>query len=159
MTELHDPSKPAGWVPYVDGKPLMNEDGMVIRNDGMLLTPAERNPWYVLMTIAGKPDDLFDETTAKNRRFWNGWACSEMSEDERAALAKKLDLDPTELAPLLSAEQETVRDALRARLATDEIPDPSSRIDLTENPFLQYSCIGEMDFQRNCRFQLLDLQR
>lgn len=48
MAELQDPDKPAGFVVSVD-----EETGVAMCNDGRLLQPAGKNPWYVLMTIAG----------------------------------------------------------------------------------------------------------
>ena len=113
---LIDPDKPAGWVVSVD-----DESGIATRNDGEVLQPAAKNPWYVLMTIAGEPKDHNDEETiAANRRYWNGWACSAMSEEERAAVAKKLDLPPEELAPLKAKERKEIAAAFRNRLAAPE---------------------------------------
>ncbi|MGI9389516.1 MAG: hypothetical protein ACR2O1_05605, partial [Boseongicola sp.] len=154
MTDkLHDPEKPAGWIRKV------GEDGVAIRNDGKELQPAARNPWYVLMTVHGEQDaggiDL--ALNAKNRRIWNGWACSKMSVDERATLAEKLDLPAKDLEPWSDEERKQVEQAFEKRrpdLATGwgqgetrgggapkppagatavaELPNPGSTIDLHE---------------------------
>ena len=47
---LTDPDKPAGFVISVD-----EDTGVATCNDGALLHPAAKTPWYVLMTIAGEP--------------------------------------------------------------------------------------------------------
>ena len=50
--------------------------GEGIRNDGVRLKPAEKNPWYVLATIAGVQEGMVHpilevdaELAAKNRRL------------------------------------------------------------------------------------------
>ncbi|MEP3945013.1 hypothetical protein [Ascidiaceihabitans sp.] len=52
MAELHDASLPAGHLIEV------REDGSALRNDGVELTPAGQNPWYVLATVYVEYDDL-----------------------------------------------------------------------------------------------------
>lgn len=51
------------------------------------LTPANQNPWYVLMTLYGEPsgeDDQFDwELHRKNARAWNTWVLSKLNEAEQ----------------------------------------------------------------------------
>ncbi|KMW60338.1 hypothetical protein AIOL_000491 [Candidatus Rhodobacter oscarellae] len=104
---------------------------MVIRNDGKLLTPAARNPWYVLMTIAGAPSDPNDhETISKNRRFWNAWACSELKSQDRLEIAAKLGCALDEISLWSSEEKERVVLELGQRLPGTEIPCPSNAIDL-----------------------------
>ena len=86
------------------------KDGGARRNDGVMLTPASQNPWYVLATVAGEQegDDIDPDLHAKNRRFWNGWMCQEMEAGERAALAETLGLPEAELKPLTSEEVKAV---------------------------------------------------
>lgn len=53
------------------------------------LTPANANPWYVLMTLYGEQDgervdwDLHE----KNWAAWNAWSCQAMSDKEKAEAA------------------------------------------------------------------------
>lgn len=105
---LRDPGKPAGFVVEVDPK-----TGVATRNDGKLLQPAERNPWYLMMSIAGMPEgeeepDELNELEELNRRYWNGWACSRMSQAERTELAEQMGLSVEELAPLTPDEKAVV---------------------------------------------------
>jgi len=53
--ELHDRDKPAHWIWKV-----REDDDVAIRNDGKELQPVARNPWYVLMTVAGGADGVPD---------------------------------------------------------------------------------------------------
>jgi hypothetical protein len=55
------------------------------------LTPANENPWYILMTLHGEQDgegvdvDLHDQ----NRAVWNAWSCQQLDDDAAAELAKQ----------------------------------------------------------------------
>ncbi|MDF0599216.1 hypothetical protein P1J78_00595 [Psychromarinibacter sp. C21-152] len=105
---LRDPDKPAGFVVEVDP-----ETGVATRNDGTLLQPAEKNPWYLMMSIAGVPEgdegpDELNELEELNRRYWNGWVCSRMSQAERTELAEHIGLSIDELAPLTPEEKAVV---------------------------------------------------
>jgi len=117
---LTEPGKPAGHVVSVDP-----ETGVATCNDGRQLQPAAKNPWYVLMTIAGEPAFLDEATIAANRRLWNGWACSGMTEAERADLARRIGLDPVELAPLTTDERARIAAAFRERLPAPDVEDQS----------------------------------
>ena len=131
MADLQDPEKPAGYVVSVDG------DGVATRNDGKLLQPAAKNPWYVLMTIEGEPKDRFDEKViAANRRYWNGWACSGMSDAERAELAERMGLPEAELSPLSAEEEQRIEAVFAARLGDGaKRPDLNEDVDLREIHF------------------------
>ena len=60
------------------------EDGTYLRSDGVVLQSAEKNPWYVLATVHGEYKDGYDaKLVARNRRIWNGWACSDMEPEAR----------------------------------------------------------------------------
>lgn len=124
---LTEPGKPAGHVVSVDP-----ETGVATCNDGRQLQPAAKNPWYVLMTIAGEPEDMREVgALATNRRLWNGWACSKMTEAERAALAGRIKLDPADLAPLTAEERARIAAAFRARLAVPKAEDKSNLAKVT----------------------------
>lgn len=72
MAELRDPSKPARHLVEI------RDDGSALRNDGEELRPANQNPWYVLMTLAGEVGDQPDqELLAANRLYWDAWTSGE----------------------------------------------------------------------------------
>ncbi|MEJ2036424.1 MAG: hypothetical protein P8X69_10355, partial [Maritimibacter sp.] len=88
MGKLIDPDRP--WYVLIEER----EDGSALRNDWVELKPANSNPWYRLATVYGEqPQHWVDEELhAKNRRIWNGWACSEMDDDARVVLADRVEL-------------------------------------------------------------------
>lgn len=116
--DLRDPDQPPGAVVEVQ------EDGTAVRNDGQELRPASRNPWYVLATVHGeqKDEEIDWNLHVKNRRIWNGWACAEMGEGERAKLAEALNLTLKDLAPLTDEEREAVDRAFRDRFGEGASP-------------------------------------
>jgi uncharacterized protein YjbI with pentapeptide repeats len=63
------------------------------------LTPANQNPWYILMTLHGEqPEGAtwrdYDEALhARNRRDWNKWAAGGLSAERRAELRTMTDRD------------------------------------------------------------------
>jgi len=100
---LSDPDLPPGAIVQTYG------DGGALRNDGVKLTPASKNPWYVLATVAGEQEEtqalyIDHELHARNRRFWNGWMCRGMCDAERLELAKQMGLSEAELSPLSEVE-------------------------------------------------------
>lgn len=56
------------------------------------LTPANQNPWYILMTLHGEQPEgatgwnYDEELHAQNRRDWNRWAARGLSPERRAVL-------------------------------------------------------------------------
>ncbi len=152
MVDLKDPSKPAGFVV------ALRDDGSALRNDGVELKPASLNPWYVLMTIAGEQTVLNwweanEDVAVLNRRFWNGWACAGLDDEDRAVVADKLELTPNALAPLTSHEMDQIKAVFQARLGHQNIPEIDETIDLSNTHFLTAvlldACFlsGEIDFQ------------
>ncbi|WP_157932934.1 pentapeptide repeat-containing protein [Roseovarius salinarum] len=108
--KLQDPELPAGAIVATQAEDDTLAEGQVRRNDGVVLDPAAKNPWYVLATVAGEQAgnsilavDL--DLHARNRRIWNGWMCGHMAEADRAALAEQIGLPPQELAPLTEEER------------------------------------------------------
>jgi hypothetical protein len=98
---LKDSSLPPGAI--VEENP----DGSALRNDGVKLTPANQNPWYLLATVAGEWGDIPPSGKAlhlANRRFWNCFMCKDLNYDEREALRSKLNLDAQDVAPLTEEE-------------------------------------------------------
>ena len=75
------------------------------------LTPANQNPWYILMTLHKEQPEgaewwnYDEELHAKNRRDWNKWAARGLSEEKLAELRAMTDgegkphFEETELVP------------------------------------------------------------
>lgn len=139
--KLQDPELPAGAIVATAAEDDALAEGQVRRNDGVVLEPAAKNPWYVLATIAGEYETTGSvapgyDLAVRNRRFWNGWACAQMDEPARAALAQELGLPVEELAPLSAAERQTLEAQFAGRLGPDvPIPAPSDTIDCRETHF------------------------
>jgi hypothetical protein len=59
--------------------------------DKSKLTPANENPWYVLMTLYGEQDGVKvdDDLHDQNRAVWNAWSCQQLDDDAAAELAKQ----------------------------------------------------------------------
>ena len=148
---LQDPNLPPGAIVE------KFEDGGAMRNDGVRLTAARDNPWYVLATVyeeqEGRHSDL--ERHAKNRRIWNGWMCQGKSSEERAQLAEKVGLPLSDLDDLTAqetADLDTAWHALCARCPDVERPAIGESIDMSEihfsNTVVLEKCIfsGDADF-------------
>ena len=88
------------------------KDGGALRNDGVTLKPASRNPWYVLATVAGEQDEdgIDFRLHARNLRFWNGWMCSGLDEAGRALFAKYFKLPASALDPLSDDEKKIIQE-------------------------------------------------
>lgn len=140
-TKLENPDLPAGAIVATEVEDDTLAEGQVRRNDGVVLDPAAKNPWYVLATIAGEHEttervDPDDDLAVRNRRVWNGWACAGMDDEERAALAEGLGVPAPELAPLSEAERQTLEAEFARRLGDGvPIPAPSDRIDCEKTYF------------------------
>jgi hypothetical protein len=59
--------------------------------DKSKLTPANENPWYVLMTLHGEQDGKWvdDDLHDQNRAVWNAWSCQQLDDDAAVELAKQ----------------------------------------------------------------------
>ncbi|MEM9097203.1 MAG: pentapeptide repeat-containing protein [Pseudomonadota bacterium] len=90
--------------------------------------PANQNPWYVLMTVAGEQDFFEDKLHQRNRRYWNGWAAGALSDEDKAKLITEDRVPEADLAPLSDQELSEIKAALKERLGTDEIPAPGRGI-------------------------------
>lgn len=152
MGMLQDASLPPGAIvaTHEDGDGL--EQGQVRRNDGVVLNPACKNPWYVLATVAGEQTEAQTDSDLhlKNRRFWNGWICQNMSDDDRAALAEKLKLDVHELEPLSDNEKRSLNkrfaEAFPDVSVNDRLPDPSLHVDMSKTYFPSKLVLGKCHF-------------
>lgn len=58
--------------------------------DTSKLTPANQNPWYILMTLYGEQegDEIDWDLHAKNEIAWNAWAFQTISKDAQEKIAK-----------------------------------------------------------------------
>jgi hypothetical protein len=116
------------------------------RNEGKArgkkpLLPADRSPWYILMTVYGEQlGGMNEELHLKNRAAWNAWACQNMSLKEREAVAKATGVPLEELSAWAASKEEIQRcfnEAWRNRS-----PVYQSQIDLpnpSEAPRLMFS--------------------
>lgn len=73
MAELHDPAQLPGAIVATHEEDQSLEEAQMRRNDGVVLNPANMNPWYVLATIHGEQNaERFDEKLhEKNKATWN----------------------------------------------------------------------------------------
>ena len=84
--KLTDPSKPVHEIIEV------LEDGDAIRNDGVRLTAANKNPWYVLATIYGEQEESGpSKIEEQNRSVWNLWSEGRLREDYLASVRELFD--------------------------------------------------------------------
>src|SRR6056297_1122759 len=160
---LKNPDLPPGAIVETD------PDGGAWRNDGVRLTPASQNPWYVLATVAGEQEGtVFDSEegayvlkvdeglNAQNRRFWNGWMCQGLEDDEREELARKLQLSPKELLPLGVAEMKRLttrfQKAFPDQKPEETIPNPELGIDFRQAYFPQAVVFGRFYLARPAIF-------
>ncbi len=150
MTEkLTDPSKPAHEIIKV------LEDGGAMRNDGVRLQAANKNPWYVLATIYGEqPEGGFDdELAAKNRRAWNGWFCGDLNEGERADRAQKTGLMPDDLKPLSKDELDEIKKRFAARMGKGAgFPTKNETIDFSNTYFSRLVDFNKTVFEKDTYF-------
>lgn len=139
-------------------------DGSALRNDEVKLIPAVKNRWYILATVAGEQGAPFQiridqNLHEKNRRFWNGWMCQNMSADERMALSNQMNLPEGELAPLSDDETQQIQARFKTSFPdqspSDTIPNPDHDIDLRRTHFScslsleHYYLGGEASFRKS----------
>lgn len=124
------------------------------------LTPANQNPWYVLMTLYGEQEgeEVDGALHARNRAAWNAWACQGMDEEERAAAAKSSLVTATELSawPEIGAEVETLHlaawTARNPGLDYPGLPDPGTRVDLGKVVFERHLVMSHAVFSGQAWF-------
>jgi hypothetical protein len=131
--KLTDPSKPAQAIIEV------LEDGDALRNDGVRLTAANKNPWYVLATIYGEQEEgatWLDHDKAlaqKNRSVWERWTNGSLQATN----------DEVEITNLF-----------RSRMGdkTAELPSRRKEIDFSKTFFPTSVCFINYEFLRDCEF-------
>ena len=89
------------------------------------LKDTSKNPWYVMMTVAGEQSDddlIYDkELHAQNRRYFNGWMASTLSADAKTTRIANERCTAADLEPLTKAEQSDIGTAFSIR-CTDAAP-------------------------------------
>ena len=104
--------------------------------DESKLTPANENPWYILMTLYGEQEGewIDGELAEKNRRLWNAWICQGMDEAERVEIAEQIgiEVEETEWNEKKNLEVRS-RFAKRTKdtIPDAEVPDPDKKCILT----------------------------
>ncbi|HGG65291.1 MAG TPA: hypothetical protein ENK34_12030 [Rhodobacteraceae bacterium] len=158
--KLTDPSKAAHEIFEV------LEDGDAIRNDGVRLQAANKNPWYVLATIYGEQPEgavgwKHDKNlAAKNRRAWNGWFCGHLSDEERADRALKTGLEQDDLAPLGNAELKEIEKRFASRMGKGaKLPRKDETINFSKTFFLKFVCFEKFVFENKCNFHSAGFQK
>jgi len=158
--KLTDPNKAAHEIIQV------LEDGDAIRNDGVRLTAANKNPWYVLATIYGEQPDWAiawkhdKQLAAKNRRAWNGWFCDGLSEADRADRAQKTGLMPDDLKPLSKDELAEIKKRFAARMGRGaKLPLKDKDINFSEVFFSKFVCFEKFVFENKSNFHSATFNR
>jgi len=147
-SDLKDPNKPADAIVTV------NDDGSAVRNDGLELAAANRNPWYVLATIYGEQGDygISSVKANKNRRVWNGWFSEKLGEKRRSKVAEFANISVEELMPLSHEERSHVEQVFEERTGHKELPFPSDHANFIntyfdkEVHFVGFVFIGSAEF-------------
>jgi len=149
---LHDPTIPAHDI-------IDTRDDTVRLNDGTTLKRADKNPWYVLMTIWGEQEKRFprDSLHQKNRTTWNRWHCGHLPDADKQELIDITGLPPGDFAPLTTKEEKALADAFAKRLGPKAVlPAPTEDIRLGPISFAKTLCLDKMvvRFGRVPRFHL-----
>jgi hypothetical protein len=113
------------------------------------LTPANQNPWYVLMTLYGEQDgdEINWELAEKNRKAWNAWVGQALSEEEKKAAAVTTEVDVAELSTW-SERESAITSCFN--LAWVE-RNPETQLPLLPNPAQEVSFYRNL-FSKSCDF-------
>ena len=125
------------------------------------LTPANANPWYVLMTLYGDQDgeEVDWELHEKNRALWNAWACQSMSGEERVKAAEKSKVTILELEVWPGKKDEVGRlhevEMVRRNgegFVYPGVPDVTARVELARVAFSHDLVLSDAVFGRDVDF-------
>lgn len=124
MAELHDPALPPGAIVATHKEDESLEEGQVRRNDGVVLNPACKNPWYVLATVAGEQPaggfKTFDQVLHdRNARVWNRHFARKLSPETRKELEASRIVPPTHVSRLTSNDSKQIRRRFRDAFGQD----------------------------------------
>lgn len=149
--KLTDPNKAAHEIVEV------RADGCAVRKDGMVLQPANKNPWYVLATIYGEQPDgasrlHHDKALAKkNGNAWNQWFFGGELNTIREGKARELGVDFKKYQRLNDKDVERLTMLLRKRLNDNKavLPDPDLEIDFSGTYFDKNVCFIGFEFSKD----------
>lgn len=117
------------------------------------LTPANENPWYVLMTLYGEQegDDIDWDLAKKYRAAWHAWTFRARATDDIRDDAKSVGVDISELSQSLenrNAIQKLAHEQIAERCgAGTDIPNRGSDIDLSNTRFERILDLAGFVFQ------------
>lgn len=128
--------------------------------DKTKLTPANDNPWYLMMTLYGEQEgiaaDWFQEmqemnwdTAALNRKLWNAWVCQTLDKEEISRLASALSVEVESLSwtPEKQSELEIrFQERCSASQLSLRIPEPTQIADLSATYFSKKIMAQKMIF-------------
>jgi len=138
-----------------------SEDGTDAETAASLREPAQASPWYVLATLHGEQysTNIDKSLHELNRRSWNRWVASALSNETKTHLAKVCGVNPDDLVALSHEEQASLATKLQQRLSTDAVstaafasPDATASIEFANREFnLAFAAdgfimLGEADF-------------
>ncbi|WP_421701833.1 pentapeptide repeat-containing protein [Aliiroseovarius sp.] len=126
------------------------------------LTPANENPWYVLMTLYGEQegDEIDWGLHEKNRRAWNAWAGQVLNDEQRQEAAGAVGIKVGELWPatggFLNVGQiyEKRKKALASKgFDLPAIPKVESAVDLSNTEFSEAVVLDKFVFTHEVSFE------
>ena len=129
--------------------------------DKSKLTPANENPWYVLMTLHGEQDgeEVGDDLHDQNRAVWNAWSCQQLDDDAAAELAKQAAVDVAETrgwAQIATKVKRKHRAEMKTRNDDDftypGFPDFESAIQCSEIQFCNILALNGCIFTQDADF-------
>jgi uncharacterized protein YjbI with pentapeptide repeats len=116
----------------------------------------EDNPWYLLATLYGVPDDEDRELQTKNRVAWNRYCAENLDEQTRAKLIEEKRHPAEELTPLSAEELQEVAGAFAERCKTSTkklaLPASDADIDFSNVEFEQDAFFRGYLFSRHSSF-------
>lgn len=116
--------------------------------------PAEQNPWYVIMTLHGEQDgdDIDKKLHEKNRKYWNAWACQNLTDMEKEELSRKIKIRFDDLMEWDLIKKDFY-ERYNSRNVDVPIPDPKDTIDFSDTEFSKALCVERMLFNGNADFR------
>jgi hypothetical protein len=125
------------------------------------LTPANENPWYVLMTLYGEQDGegVDDDLHDQNRAVWNAWSCQQLDDGAAAELAKQARVNVAETrgwAQIATEVKRKHRVEMKTRNDDDftypGFPDFESEIQCSEIQFCNILVLERYIFTKTANF-------
>ncbi|KPQ09850.1 MAG: Disulfide bond formation protein DsbB [Saliniramus fredricksonii] len=117
--------------------------------DTSKLTPANQNPWYILMTLYGEQegDEIDWELHKKNRRAWNSWIAKQIKGDDLDNISRITRESIASIEELQSRNDDPIgllEKTWKERGNNNElkIPHSHSSINLSKNYFNKNFCIS-----------------